>query len=159
MQDSRRALTTEKLKKAGVGHFVKKRYAVYSELGLVKRARYRADLVCFNYKKEIIVVEIKSCLADFKADNKWQQYLSYCDKLYFLIPESLWVLKRELLVRNLKGRSGILILSEATGYIKVVLKAPTQSLTEEVRNMLIVRMAYRADFTKRNTKRYKVFLA
>ena len=36
--------------------------------------------------KEIFAIEIKSCLSDFEADNKWIDYLDFCHYFCFAIP-------------------------------------------------------------------------
>lgn len=33
----------------------------------------------------IWIVEIKSSLADFRADQKWPEYRDYCDRLFFAV--------------------------------------------------------------------------
>ena len=43
----------------------------------------RADLVGIDQKGQITIVEIKSSIADFRADNKWHEYTEYCDQFYF----------------------------------------------------------------------------
>ena len=43
----------------------------------------RADLVALDSKGEIWIVEIKSSVADFRADQKWQDYRAHCDRLFF----------------------------------------------------------------------------
>ena len=43
----------------------------------------RADLVALNSGGEIWIVEIKSSVADFRADQKWQDYRMHCDRLFF----------------------------------------------------------------------------
>jgi hypothetical protein len=45
----------------------------------------RADLVALDRTGSIILVEVKSCRADFAADRKWQEYLAYCDRFYFAV--------------------------------------------------------------------------
>lgn len=45
----------------------------------------RADLMAVTDKGEIWIIEIKSGLADFQADQKWPQYLPYCDRFYFAV--------------------------------------------------------------------------
>jgi hypothetical protein len=45
----------------------------------------RADLVAIDRTGAIILVEVKSCRADFAADRKWQEYLAYCDRFYFAV--------------------------------------------------------------------------
>ena len=34
---------------------------------------------------DITIVEIKSCLLDYQTDGKWQDYLEFCDRLYFAV--------------------------------------------------------------------------
>ncbi len=43
----------------------------------------RADVVALSPKGLITIVEIKSSIADLKADNKWPDYRDYCDALFF----------------------------------------------------------------------------
>ena len=43
----------------------------------------RADLVALGGDGEIWIVEIKSSVADFRADQKWMDYRLHCDRLFF----------------------------------------------------------------------------
>ena len=43
----------------------------------------RADLVALGGDGEIWIVEIKSSVADFRADQKWTDYRLHCDRLFF----------------------------------------------------------------------------
>lgn len=43
----------------------------------------RADLVAIGRAGEIWIVEIKSSVADFRADHKWTDYRMHCDRLFF----------------------------------------------------------------------------
>jgi hypothetical protein len=52
-----------------------------SELPLLSGRR--ADLVALGGDGEIWIVEIKSSVADFRADQKWTDYRSHCDRLFF----------------------------------------------------------------------------
>ena len=45
----------------------------------------RADLMALTDKGEIWIIEIKSGLPDFQADDKWPDYLHYCDRFYFAV--------------------------------------------------------------------------
>ena len=56
-------------------------FCVVSELSLPSGRR--ADLVALRDNGEIWIVEIKSSVADFRADQKWQDYRAHCDRLYF----------------------------------------------------------------------------
>jgi len=46
----------------------------------------RVDVAALNAKGELIIVEIKSSLADFRVDEKWPEYLEYCDRFFFAVP-------------------------------------------------------------------------
>ncbi|ODA66325.1 hypothetical protein A7A08_02723 [Methyloligella halotolerans] len=45
----------------------------------------RADVVGLSPSGDIWIVEIKSCLADYQADGKWEEYHDHCDRLYFAV--------------------------------------------------------------------------
>src|SRR3984885_15050157 len=45
----------------------------------------RADVVALNSDGVLLIVEIKSSVADFRADRKWRDYAAHCDRLYFAI--------------------------------------------------------------------------
>jgi hypothetical protein len=55
--------------------------SVVSELPLASGRR--ADLVALGTSGEIWIVEIKSSIADFRADQKWMDYRLHCDRLFF----------------------------------------------------------------------------
>lgn len=55
--------------------------AVVPELTLATGRR--ADLVAVGRKGEILIVEIKSSIEDFRIDRKWPEYRDFCDRLYF----------------------------------------------------------------------------
>jgi hypothetical protein len=60
-------------------------YAVLPEFSL-KNGR-RTDITALGPKGEIIHIEIKVAVADFKSDAKWPDYLAYCDQFYFAVPD------------------------------------------------------------------------
>lgn len=43
----------------------------------------RADLLALGPKHELWIIEVKSSLADFRADTKWPDYRQHCDRLFF----------------------------------------------------------------------------
>ena len=47
----------------------------------------RADIVAVGADGAILIVEIKSSIADFRADRKWRDYAAHCDRLYFAISD------------------------------------------------------------------------
>jgi len=56
-------------------------FSVVSELPLASGRR--ADLVALGADGEIWIVEIKSSVADMRADQKWIDYQLHCDRLFF----------------------------------------------------------------------------
>ncbi|TLP42483.1 MmcB family DNA repair protein [Cohaesibacter sp. CAU 1516] len=60
-----------------------RRHGFVSIPELTLKSGRRADLFAINGKGEIWIVEIKSSLADFRADSKWPDYWDYCDRLFF----------------------------------------------------------------------------
>jgi hypothetical protein len=56
-------------------------YCVVSELALPSGRR--ADLVGLGGDGEIWIIEIKSSIEDFRADQKWMDYRLHCDRLFF----------------------------------------------------------------------------
>ncbi|MBS0252693.1 MAG: MmcB family DNA repair protein [Proteobacteria bacterium] len=45
----------------------------------------RADVLAIGRNGDIWIVEIKSSIADFRADQKWPEYRDYCDALLFAV--------------------------------------------------------------------------
>lgn len=51
------------------------------------RSGRRMDVCALGQGGEIWCVEVKSCRADFQSDGKWPDYLDWCDRLFFAVPE------------------------------------------------------------------------
>jgi hypothetical protein len=47
----------------------------------------RVDVAGLGRDGEFVIVEIKTSLADFRSDGKWQEYLDFCDRFFFAVPE------------------------------------------------------------------------
>ncbi len=46
----------------------------------------RVDVIGLTPKGEVWVIEVKSSVADFQSDAKWQNYLEWCDRYFFAVP-------------------------------------------------------------------------
>jgi hypothetical protein len=46
----------------------------------------RVDVIALAGWGDLVIVEIKTSLADFRADHKWSSYLDFADRLYFAVP-------------------------------------------------------------------------
>ena len=60
-------------------------YATLTEFSL--RSGRRVDVIGLGADGGFVIVEIKSSLADFRADAKWAEYLDFCDRFFFAVPE------------------------------------------------------------------------
>jgi hypothetical protein len=80
-------------------------FCVVSELALPSGRR--ADLVALDSGGEIWIVEIKSSIADFRADQKWQDYRLHCDRLFFAtcmeVPQEIFPPDTGLIVADAFG--------------------------------------------------------
>lgn len=58
-------------------------YASLTEVPLANGRR--ADVMGLGGDGEILIVEVKSGVADFRADRKWPEYQPYCDGFWFAV--------------------------------------------------------------------------
>jgi hypothetical protein len=58
-------------------------HSIVTELALANGRR--ADVVALSGAGDIAIIEIKSCLLDYRSDGKWEDYLPFCDRLYFAV--------------------------------------------------------------------------
>lgn len=135
-------MNADHLKRYVEVYYQQKRYVTYTEIGLCKGGRLRADVVAVNMGSQIIVIETKSSVQDFKSDNKYHKYLKFADKLYLAFTDEIWAKLRGLVPKGI----GVFSIS-SLGRIRVVQKAKTNSLKPEVRLNLLTRMAYRSGST------------
>jgi hypothetical protein len=75
--------TTEAVTRGAAKLLVALGYAPVAEVGLPNGRR--ADLMALGPKGEIVIVEVKSSLEDFRCDQKWGEYGPYCDAFYFAV--------------------------------------------------------------------------
>jgi len=59
-------------------------YASLIEFPLINGRR--ADVLGLGKAGDLLIVEIKSSVADFRADRKWTTYRDFADRLYFAVP-------------------------------------------------------------------------
>jgi hypothetical protein len=48
----------------------------------------RADILALGRGGDLVIVEIKSSVADFRADRKWAEYRDFADRFYFAVPNT-----------------------------------------------------------------------
>tara|TARA_R110000787_G_scaffold248433_1_gene353979 strand:+ start:891 stop:1328 length:438 start_codon:yes stop_codon:yes gene_type:complete len=47
----------------------------------------RVDVMAIDRNGEFVIVEVKSSVADYRSDRKWHEYLEFCDRFYFAVPD------------------------------------------------------------------------
>ncbi len=100
----------------------------------------RADLMAIGPRGELTIVEIKVSRADLLGDQKWGDYLDYCDRFFWAVPQSLAALLDDDRFRP--GEAGLLI---ADRYDAAVAREPaTRPLAPARRKAETLRFARRA---------------
>jgi len=49
------------------------------------RTGRRADVIGLDRNGRFLIAEIKSSVADYRADGKWRDYIGFCDSFYFAV--------------------------------------------------------------------------
>ncbi len=80
--DSRPHITRQ-IMRGATRHLLASGYAVVSEMALSNGRR--ADLVALSPHGQLLIVEVKSGIEDFRADSKWPEYRDYCDRFSFAV--------------------------------------------------------------------------
>ena len=92
----------------------------------------RADLMALGPKGDVLIVEVKSGLEDYRVDRKWGEYAPYCDAFYFAVaphfPEGV-----------LPDEPGLLVTDAFGG--AVVREAPIAALAQARRKALTLAFA------------------
>ena len=80
----------------------------------------RADIMALGPKGEVIIVEVKVSRADLLGDGKWPDYLDYCDRYFWAVPQGfdLGLFERESLAPMTTG------LIVADRYDAAILREP-----------------------------------
>lgn len=75
----------------------------------------RVDVMGMNDDGEFVIIEVKISVEDFRGDRKWREYLPYCDRFYFAVPE-------DFPSRLVPGDCGLIV---ADGYGGAIRRAAT----------------------------------
>ena len=95
----------------------------------------RVDLLALGRKSEIWIIECKSSREDFMSDEKWRNYLPWCDQYFWAVPT-------DFPVDILPEQTGVFW---ADGYDAELMRdAPISTLSPARRKSIIHRFARRA---------------
>lgn len=106
------------------------RYAPLTEVTLASGRR--ADVMALGETGDLVIAEIKTSLADLRADTKWPDYRDYCDRLFFAVPA-------DFPMHHLPGDAG-LIVADRFG-AEILREAPEARLAAARRKAATVRFA------------------
>jgi hypothetical protein len=155
----KRRQVADVLKAAACSYALKKGYSCFTELGLNSWGKLRGDVICLNLRCHILLFEIKSSVQDYATDTKWRHYLEYSNKMYFVFSEPVYEKLKDRLKVDLKGSGvGVLILCPKTGYLKSVISSKNRKMAGKTKKNLVVRMAWRSGFSKRDGRRVRHFI-
>ncbi len=93
----------------------------------------RADVFAIDRRGGILIVEVKSSLADFRADGKWPAYLASCDRFAFAVPADF--------PQAVLPEEAGLIVADAYGGAVIRPPMPATALPAARRKALLVRFA------------------
>ncbi|MDX2308880.1 MAG: MmcB family DNA repair protein [Hyphomicrobium sp.] len=92
----------------------------------------RADVMAVSKDGTISIVEIKSSIEDFRADQKWPDYRASCDRLLFAV-------RPDFPAEILPSDCGLILADRYGG--EIVRDAPHEPLTAARRKALLLRLA------------------
>jgi hypothetical protein len=89
----------------------------------------RADVMALGRKGDIVIVEVKSGVEDYRVDRKWPEYAPFCDAFFFAVapefPEGV-----------LPDEPGLIVADQFGG--AVVREAPASPLAPARRKALTI---------------------
>lgn len=107
----------------------------YSMTEMTLANHRRADVCALGQKGEIVIVEVKSSVADFRSDQKWPEYAPFCDRFYFAVGQGF---PKELIPQE----AGLIVADQFGG---AVLREPeTHVLAAARRKAMTLRFARKA---------------
>jgi hypothetical protein len=125
----------------GVGRLLRAHgLAAINEVALANGRR--ADVVGITQRGEIWIVEVKSSLADYRADQKWPEYHEFCDRLFFAVPPAFPL-------DILPMKAGLIVADRFGG--EIVRNAPDHRLAAARRKAMTLRLARTAAFRLHDT--------
>src|ERR1700684_4453867 len=109
------------------------RFSTLTELPLASGRR--GDIVALASDATWVIVEVKSSIADFRADCKWTDYRAHCDRLYFAIPDGMPA-------AIMPEDTGLIVADEFGAAI--LREAPEHRLAPATRRAMLMRFAHAA---------------
>lgn len=91
----------------------------------------RADILALRPDGGFVCIEVKSDLADFRADRKWEEYRAFCDALFFAVDLAFPA-------AVLPAECGLIVAAEEAAIVR---PAPVHALAAPRRKAVLQRFA------------------
>ena len=130
MRDARQSEKAADIARGTMRMLARLDFTPVMELSLANNRR--ADIVAIGSKGEIWIVEVKSCLADFRSDEKWPEYDTFCDRFFFAVDTDFPC--------DVIPTSTGLILADRYG-AEIVRDGPEERLSSALRKAVTLRLA------------------
>ena len=128
--DRRQSATASGVQRGVRRLFAQLGHATLPELTLASGRR--ADVIALAPCGLLTIVEIKSSVADFRADRKWPDYRDFCDRFFFAVADTVPI---QILPEN----AGLIV---ADGFGAAILReAPGRPLAGARRKAVTLRFA------------------
>ena len=121
---------TRSVCRGALRHLRERGYATATEMTF--GSGRRADIVALSPAGELLVVEVKSGLADYRIDAKWPDYRDYCDAFFFAVGPDF---PQHVLPQD----AGLIVADEYGG--DMLREAPRHRLAPARRKMLTIAVA------------------
>lgn len=134
---------TTRITECAQRYLIDRGFSCHVEIGVCPRGRLRADILAVTTKASLTVIEVKSCISDFRTDKKWHKYLTYCNKFYFAVDANFWSVHKSELIDLAKPEGAGILRVANDGSCSVVCNASTREVSNETLASLLIRMAWR----------------
>jgi hypothetical protein len=134
-----RAEIADRIKRTVAKRFKRKRRAVYFEMGVNRGGRLRADVLALAMNGHLVIVEVKSSVADFRADKKMAGYLPFCNQFYLATTRKVYKKIKDDII----DQAGVFIISDDGLSITKVMRARNRKLDQDISYNLAIRAAFR----------------
>lgn len=145
--------TADWLKARVANYYRRKKRVSFFELGLNRGGKLRADVFVLAMSGHIVIVEVKSSVADFRTGvHKWVDgYMPLCNQFYCAVTKAVFAKIKD----DIPPGVGVFIFNTEDGRLKPrVLRAKNRELDPELSRSLFIRAAFRnSDNTNRKNRR------
>ena len=114
---------------------------------MVPEPGLRVDLMALGPKGQVWVIECKSGAVDFRADQKWRNYLGFCDRFF-------WAVDADFPVGLLPGGTGLIL---ADAYDAEIIRMGDETLLAAPRRKALLHRFARHAATRLHNVRDPVF--